>query len=182
MGEDHKISLVLSRDLKVFKKLFNTYYSDLVGFTASIIYDEDEAVDIVQEIFYHLWDHAEEINITTSLKHYLFTAARNKALNLIKHYRIRDKHENGIREAFLMAGEADSGLNEERLDMLMKAVEDLPPQMKKVITLKVSSGKQYSEIAEDLGLSINTVKTHMKRAMDILRKNLLGIWFLLIFL
>jgi RNA polymerase sigma-70 factor (family 1) len=157
------------KDEEVFRDLYMQYYAVLVNFASAILYDNEEAKDSVQEVFYYLWDHAGTIKINTSIKHYLFTAVRNNALNKIKHLRIRDARQEQIREAFLFAGDLDPEFSEELINDLFKTIEEMPPQMKKIILMRVMNNCSYTKISTDLGISVNTVKTHLKRAFALLR-------------
>jgi len=171
MNDNRRI--IIKKDKKIFKNLYEKYYSQAVLFATSIVYDKEEAKDIVQEVFFYLWDNADNIRIKTSIKQYIFTAVKNKSLNLIRQYKIRDNNEDQIREAYFMAGEMYPETDHDKVVKLRLGINELPKQMKKVLQLKVYEGKTYNEIAEELGISINTVKTHLKRAFDILRKQLI---------
>jgi RNA polymerase sigma-70 factor (ECF subfamily) len=160
------------KELGVFQELYEHYYSRMVLFAMSLVYDPDEAGDIVQEVFYYLWDKAETIEIKTSLKNYLFTAVRNAALNRIRHYHIHDAHAGQIREAWYLALEPDPDPDEERLARIQEVVDTFPSQMQKIFLLRTRDEKRYEEIAQELGISLNTVKTQIKRAFQLLRKKL----------
>jgi len=89
MNDNRRI--IIKKDKKIFKNLYEKYYSQAVLFATSIVYDKEEAKDIVQEVFFYLWDNADNIRIKTSIKQYIFTAVKNKSLNLIRQYKIMIK-------------------------------------------------------------------------------------------
>lgn len=161
------------KDMGIFQELYESYYSRMVLFAASIVYDNEEAEDIVQDVFQYLWDNAEVIDIKTSLKNYLFTAVRNGALNKIRQYHIRDAHADQIREAWYLALEPEPKPDQERLARIHKVVENFPKQMKKIFLLRTQEEKKYKEIASQLNISTNTVKTQLKRAFKLLREKLI---------
>ena len=160
------------KELGLFQELYEHYYSRMVLFAMSLVYDLDEAEDIVQEVFYYLWDKAETIEIKTNLKNYLFTALSNAAMNRIRHYHIRDAHAGQIREAWYLALEPEPDPDEERLARIQKVVDVFPPQMQKIFLLRTRDEKKYEEIADELGISLNTVKTQLKRAFRLIREKL----------
>jgi RNA polymerase sigma-70 factor (ECF subfamily) len=160
------------KELGVFQELYEQYYSRMVLFAMSLVYDQNEAEDIVQEVFYYLWDKAETIEVKTSLKNYLFKAVSNAALNRIRHYHIRDSHAEQIREAWYLALEPDPDSDEERLARIQEVVDKFPYQMQSIFLLRIRDGKKYEEIAHELGISLNTVKTQLKRAFRLIREKL----------
>ena len=154
-----------------FRELYNNYYSLLVRFARGILYDSEEAKDIVQEVFLDLWSNPVEIPEESTLKAFLFSCTRNKSYNRIKKLRIIDKHQDQVKEALLFSYSMEA-LPEENLKKLEKILNELPDQMQNVVTLHAFKGLKYNEIAETLGVSVNTVKTHLKRAYQKFREEM----------
>ncbi len=161
------------KDMGIFQQLYENYYSRMVLFAASIVYDREEAEDIVQDVFQYLWDKAEVIEIKTSLKNYLFTAVRNGALNKIRKHNILDVHAEQIREAWYLSLEIEPDTDSERMEQINREVEKFPKQMKKIFLLRTEEEKRYKEIAQELNISLNTVKTQLKRAFKLLREKII---------
>ncbi len=168
----------VQKELNYFNGLYTEYYSQLVRFAEAIVFDREEARDIVQEVFFNLWDNAGKIRITTSIQGYLFTAVKNKALNHVKSCRVVDRHNDRVREAFLFACHLEPDDHDEQMGRVWETINKFPSQMKKVIILRATREMKYDEIARELGLSINTVKTHLKKGFSLLRKTLIPIWLL----
>lgn len=168
----------IQRNRDYFKELYEKYYSRLVTFAASYLFDPDEAEDVVQEVFVYLWDNSGKIDIRGDVRFYLFTAVKNKSLNRIKHLNIIDKHNIRVKEAYLNAEVLpEDDADEELLGRINSVIDNMPPQMKKVFELHSYSGLKYNEIADELDISINTVKTHITRGFSILRDKLLLLIF-----
>ncbi|MDP4185354.1 MAG: RNA polymerase sigma-70 factor [Bacteroidota bacterium] len=160
---------LIYQDTVLFSNIFNEYYTDLVLYAESIIFDQEFARDLVQDIFLSLWKQADTIEINTSLKNYLFRSVRNKALDHLRHNKVTDINHQLIREAGIISGIQHS--EEESVDdQLYNALNQLPPQCRKIIELKVFQGLKYDEIAQMLGVSVNTVKTQIKIGYRILRQ------------
>lgn len=164
----------IQRNKEYFNELYKQYYSRLVSFAVTFLYDSDEAEDVVQEVFFYLWDNSGKIDITGDIRSYLFTSVKNKSLNRIKHLNIIDAHSDRVREAFLNAEVIpDNDADEELFGRINSIIDNMPAQMKKVFELHSYSGLKYQEIAAELDISINTVKTHITRGFSILRDKLL---------
>ncbi|MFR7810768.1 MAG: sigma-70 family RNA polymerase sigma factor [Butyricimonas faecihominis] len=94
--EDLILARIKKRDKEAFRYLYEYYFAKMVLFAESYLYDEEEARDLVQDLFFHLWNHAGTLQVTTSVKAYLFTSVRNRCLNAIRDRKIRDEHNNKI--------------------------------------------------------------------------------------
>ncbi|GAB3655546.1 RNA polymerase sigma-70 factor [Echinicola sediminis] len=166
-----------------FNRLFQSFYSDLVNYAYTFLLDADEAEDLVQGFFVHFWENMEFIELTGTLQAYLFTAVKNRCLNKLKSLQVYDKHKILYIEA-KMALIDEKGLEESVLweDDLIKALENLPEQVREIIELKYLKGKKISEIATFLSLSENTVKTQLKRGRDKLKKEMNPKLFSLLFM
>ena len=136
---------------------------------------EEEAKDLVQDLFFYIWDHADSLLIKTSLKAYLFTSLRNRCLNALRDRKIVDSCNDKLLEAQLFAGIKDIEINETVEMRLQNALNTLPDKCREIILLKIVEGKKNKEIANQLGLAETTVKTQVQRAYRILREQLIPI-------
>lgn len=129
-----------------------------------------DAENIVQDVFVNLWNNRGILNISGSVRSYLFSATRNGTLNLLKHKAIEKKHSAAV---IAMIDDLNKyGSYEEdqlRIEKIKEILNTLPPQCKKVFTLNCLEGKKYKEIAEELGISLNTVKEHITKAYKEIR-------------
>ena len=160
-------------DNTAFSQIFQKYYQALYQFAGRFVKDAQTAENIVQDVFVKLWTNRENCLITSSLKSYLYAATRNTALNFLS----REKKQLSTED--LMSDRQDTTANpEERIienemiDEIHKAIEKLPEKCRYVYLMKRYDDLKYHEIAEILDISINTVKTQMKRALKSLLKNL----------
>ena len=177
--------VMIPKNKEFFEGLYRDYYSSLVQFCEGILFDSDEAMDVVQEVFLDLWKKNESIKIETTIKTYLYTCVKYKAFNRLKKLKIIDKHQDQLKEAYLNALEYDALPDEELKNKIRDIIDDFPTQMKKVLEYHSFYGWKYAEIAEELGISINSVKTHISRAYKRFRKEfnqdllpLAVIWYL----
>lgn len=183
---DIEENLILDRikkhDKEAFRFLYEYYFTKMVLFAESYLYDEEEARDLVQDLFFHMWDHSETLHVTTSIKSYLFTSVRNRCLNILRDRKIRDEHNNKLFEAQLFSGTDDVVIDEEIQQRLQEALDSLPDKCREIILLKVVEGKKNKEIANQLNIAETTVKTQVQRAYRMLREKLIPILLLIEYL
>jgi len=165
-------------DRSAFEKIFRAYYKDLHGFAYSYVRCRDQSEDIVQTIFLRIWENKEDWDPPGKVRHYLFNAIRNEALNLIRHANIQSKTEEEVAELFTdLNSRSYKEENPELIELrnaIQEEIDSLPDRCREIYLLNRRSGLTYTEIADYLGVSINTVGTQMGRALKILRINLSG--------
>lgn len=154
-----------------FELLFETHFEDLMAFVYGYVRNQEVSRDIVHDAFMALWRRREVLDKRLSPKAYLYKLSRNMSLNYIRHRRVILTNEQSI-----ITHEKDIRQEMDDYDrsyeILAKFVNKLPEKQREVIKMCFVEGKMYKEIAADLGISVNTVKTHLKRAMQFLRSEL----------
>ena len=160
-----------------FKELFARHYSTLCAIAYNYLGDSLLAEDIVSEVILNLWLMRERLDIRTSLRVYLSTAIRNRCINFIGSS--RNRYERSLPEMgddLLNAktNEHPLGhlLEQELEDRVKAAIRSIPIDSKRVFMLSRYHSMSYMEIAENLGISVNTVKYHIKQSLAHLRKEL----------
>lgn len=166
----------------VFKQLFEAYYHPLHGFAKKFISDSDVCNDIVQESFVGLWAKRKDISNSSAIKSYLYSSVRNASLNFLRNEEIKSRNQEQILALSSDWYYEDSLLEEEVHSQIYDAIKELSPQTRKVIVFAMN-GSSNAEIAEELDISVNTVKTLKQRAYKFLRERLEGVhWILLLLL
>lgn len=171
------------RQLPAFELLFKAYYAALCTFAFDFVNRHELAEEIVQDTFMKIWERYDELDIQTSEKAYLYRAVQNNCLNYIKQDKTRNQYGTELmqqlesRIALLSLPSTPSPM--ERLEhselelMAENAIRRLPPQCQDVFRLSRFEQLSYPEISRHLGISVNTVKTQMTRALQRLRDELL---------
>lgn len=154
-----------------FENLFRHSFDDLSGFVCSYVRDEEVARDIVHDAFMTIWNNRMHLDASQSLRSYLFTLARNYALNFLRHQKVERHNEENIAR-ILSEFEEEMDEYETSLGHLQEKLNELPEKQREVLEKCFVEGKMYKEIAEELDISVNTVKTHLKRALKFLRGEL----------
>ncbi len=159
-------------DKDSLEKLFREYFPPLISFARKILMDEDDAREVVQKVFVNLWEKREEIDLSTSLKSYLFTSVHNRSLNVI-----RDRKKFSSEEVPDMAGDWDVSAQIESMELeekINEALKALPEKCRQIFELNRFDGLKYSEIAAQLEISVKTVENQMSKALKMLREKLLN--------
>ena len=156
-----------------FKALFQKYYSSLCHFAYHFLNDRETAEEIVQDMFVRIWEKRSDLNIETSVKHYLFRSVRNQCLNQIQHLKIRQQYSNRIKESVHQEIDPDQYYLEVNLiERIEKSIESLPAKRQEIFRLSREQGMKYKEIADELNISIKTVEAQMGMALKHLRDDL----------
>lgn len=164
-----------------FKAFFKENFIIFSSFAYRYIPDRDICEDIVQEVFLSFWEKRDSFTGKVSAKSFFYTSIRNICLNKIKHDKVKLKYLNynqfmgEIPDSFL-----DEVFKKEVYREIYQEVSKLPEMAQKVLRLTLR-GKNNQEIADQLGIAINTVKTHKNRTFKILRKNLEDLYYLFLF-
>lgn len=164
-----------------FENCFRKLYPTLCIFAYRCLNDHKQSEDVVQDAFIKLWEKYASFDQFYKVKAFLYITVRNSAFNLMQHARVADKY------GMLMFGESDhldadlesAIIDSETNRLLYQAIETLPHQTKRVIILSLEE-KSIREIAEELQISVETVKTLKKRAYKNLREKLADNYILII--
>lgn len=153
--------------------VFKTHYPMLCRYAHSYLNDRDEAEEVVQAAFIHLWERRQSIGILTSLKAYLFQTIRNRCLNVIKHEKVKQQHaeQQSRAGAGYESGESPV-LSDELEHRIQWAIAQLPDQCRLVFKLSRFEELKYNEIANQLNISVKTVESQMGKALKQMREHL----------
>lgn len=180
MTIEKRLSPDTGMDKDAFEELFREFFPPLMSFARKILVYEDDAREVVHTVFINLWEKREKIDLSTSLKSYLFTSVHNRSLNVI-----RDRKKFSSEEVPEMAGEWDVSTQIESMELeekINEAIESLPEKCRQIFELNRFDGLKYGEIAMQLNISLKTVENQMSKALKILREKLLKYLTLLLWL
>lgn len=161
-------------DKQAFEAIFRKYYPQLCAYAFQILQHKEDAEEIVQELFVQLWQKGEMPAIHSSLKAYLFRSVHNHCLNHIRFRKVRQDYALHYREensGYELQESPDDDQNA-NLHTLQKAIEELPPERKKIFMMIRFEERKYKEVADLLGISVKTVENQMVKAMQFLRSKL----------
>jgi RNA polymerase sigma-70 factor (ECF subfamily) len=149
----------------------------MCAYAQKFLHDMNDAEEIVQEVFYAVWKNRDHLDEQQSLHAYLFTAVKNKSLNLLETKKNRTRHAELMWFLYSQESLANNTSYEALLvkDLekdLSAALSNLPQECRKIFELSRFEGLKYQEIAARLNISIKTVETQMSRALSKLRLQL----------
>jgi len=157
---------------RAFREVFDAYFHPLSAFGYKYVPDPPVVEDMVQEAFISFWEKRQDFDHLAALKSFLYTSVRNKCLNHIKHQAVRKKHEDSLAyELESDHGFAHHVIEEEVFNQLLAEIKLLPESAREIMILALN-GMKNQEIADELGVSINTVKTQKKIAYSKLKDKL----------
>jgi RNA polymerase sigma-70 factor, ECF subfamily len=169
-------------DQRAYGMMFRLYFQPLSIYAKSILTDSEQSRDIVQEVFLKIWNSRDSLEISISLKSFLYKMVHNACISHLRKEKTRQSvnalsyDDVQLRlQAFDIEGDDhffDVILSEELDLLLYKAIDQLPPQCKQVFLLRRYGQLPYEEIAQKLSVSLSTIKTQMVRAMEKLKESL----------
>ena len=166
-----------------FEKIYLLYFSKMKYFARVYVLSEEEAENIVQDVFAELWEKRDVRLEYTNLAAYLFVSTKNRCLNYLRHQAMKQESANKIQEEYKLTLQAGiNSLEALNLDFLSdpenieeklkKALDSLPERCRQIFVMSKIKNKKQKEIAEELQISLHTVETQMGIAYRHLRKEL----------
>ncbi|RZF57479.1 RNA polymerase sigma factor [Sphingobacterium corticibacterium] len=164
---EHDILLRLqSGDQDAFRVLYERYSRLIYGNIMRFIGDESVADDLLQDVFVKIWEHRASIDPNLSFSAYLFTCSRNTVFNFKR--RLKLEIESAIHLAYDSTGfveSVDSILHKKEVQNLIEnVISQLPLQRQRIFRMCKLDGKSYQEVAEELQISVSTVRDHIVKA------------------
>lgn len=152
-----------------FGQLYRGFYRELYGYARRLVRQDDEARNLIQELFLSLWERHEALPEVASVKAYLFVSVRRRAPRQID-YDLWEGQDSGTfvfsAEDFLMAGEREEAVKAQ----LVQSINTLPERLREIIYLRYYQDLSIGEIAEALSLNYQSVANSLQRAYRSLRE------------
>lgn len=186
-ADDKELLISLRQGVvNAFEYIYLKYFDSLLNYADRILHDNDNAKNVVQNVFYKIWENKSELTISISVRAYLFKSVYNLCLNTITHKKYVEKFEQENLSDLYFSVIIQSPEIEDELwrSDIRKAVNDavsnLPDKCRQVFVLSKIEGLKNREIAEKLNISEKTVERHMSIALSKLRLDLDGLLQLMI--
>ncbi|MCT1523884.1 RNA polymerase sigma factor [Sphingobacterium hotanense] len=176
------ISDLQSGNRQAFEIIYHRHKGILYNHATKLLKNQDVASDIIHDIFLNLWNNRNTLSIKENLSAYLFQSVRNRVVN----YQIKNNRDSQFIQAFTQhisnyQNSTDFLVREKMLtELIEKELEYLPPRMRAVFNLSRKEGLSHKEIAEQLQISEQSVRSHIKNSLRVLRLRLGTGCFLLI--
>lgn len=158
-------------DRNAYSELFDGYFDKLFTFALNMVFREDVANDIVQEVFIAIYEKSVFTNYKGSLKAYLYTSVRNRCYNYLRDAKVEDRNMALYAEAAVYSDSVDVIDEEEILEKIRQVMDELPDKCREVCLLRFVQGCKYSDIAERLSMNENTVKAQLHRGTEKIKES-----------
>lgn len=170
------LQLIKSADESAFRCLFERYHRLMFLEARNMLESDEEAKDSVQEIFMWVWQKREKLTIQYSFRNYLVQAVRYNCSNKLKAHATLKKRQRRYSADLMDIFTNNIHLeNKELNQQIMSAIEKVPPARRSAFKKSFLEGKSLSEIAEEMGISLSTVKNSIGEAVKTLREKLKNI-------
>lgn len=173
------IGRIQLNDVAAYESLFRAYYASLCAFATGFTESWDVGEDLVQGVFTTLWERRDRLQVTGSVRGYLYAAVRHEALNWRKHRRIVERTQDDFAAIDRSPAHPVSPLPQdavlehgEQAAQIRAAIAQLPERAREVLTLRWEHDMTYDEIAVILGVLPASAKMQHSRALAALRKRL----------
>ncbi|MHA4895887.1 RNA polymerase sigma factor [Pedobacter sp. PWIIR3] len=171
VSDNELFSAFKNGDHSAFKSIYERYWQLLYVSACKVIKDEDEAKDIVQEVFISFLNKRAELQLHTGLSNYLYTAVRYKVFDLISRQKVRTDYAESLNNFITdHSVTTDRALLEKEIAReIEKEIKNLPEKMREVFELSRTSDLSHKQIADVLNISDKTVKKQISNAIKLLK-------------
>ena len=169
MGATEKNKTIADGNKKtIFERLFKENYTRLYYYALSFIPDPETCKDIVSESFRLLWERFDSIKHETVLP-YMFAHVHNLCIDHMRHQEVENSYAIAYLKIASEMNSTDWSEHEEKMERILKIIDNLPPQTKFVLEQCYLYKKKYKEVAEILGLTESGVRKHIMKGLNIIR-------------
>ena len=168
---------IAGRDEAALGELYDRYSGLLLALSRRILIDASDAEEVLQEVFLQVWNQAERYDrARSSVSTWLVLIARSRSIDRLRSRQVKDRTLRSLKQEnpdpHTSPTGAGSVLLSQRRQRLRREMQELPAEQRQVLELAFFKGMTQSEIAQDTGIPLGTVKTRTLLAMKKLRQAL----------
>jgi hypothetical protein len=166
------IEALQNGDHKAFEEVFLTYFDKVKYLLTGLLRSESDAEELAQDIFVKLWINRQSIDPSKAFSTYIYTIARNTALNYLKHKLVEENFRNSLNDLDVEEADSSDGiLFAKEISLLVEmTVCRMPIQRRKIYQMSREKGISNNEIAEKLGISKKTVENQISLALQEIKR------------
>lgn len=169
--ERYILNEVAAGNIKAFEELFLYYQPKLLLFFIGFTHDKEESRDMVQDLFFAIWNKRQKLADVHSFSAYLYQMARFTIYDYFDHLEVENKYTTEfLLEKSIQQSDEESLFARELQHLIDATVDQMSPQRKLVYKMSREQGLSNEEIADALCISKRTVENHLTAALSILRK------------
>lgn len=171
LTDNELVPLLAAGDNIAYTEIYNRYHGKLYVHVFQKLGSREDSKDVIHDLFISLWHNHHKLELKTTLGAYLYTAARYRVFDRISRKQVESRYIKSI-ELFAEKAEyiTDHEVRERELvAMIDKEIASLPPKMREIFNLSRKENLSHKQIAAQLNLSAQTVKTQVNNALRVLR-------------
>ncbi|WP_342330918.1 RNA polymerase sigma-70 factor [Pedobacter sp. FW305-3-2-15-E-R2A2] len=184
LSDAELFSCLKKGDELAYTEIYKRFWAVLYRHARRMLQDEEEAEDVIQEVFTMLWNKASELQIKDSLSGFLYATVRNRIFDHMEHGKVKSKYMSSLGK-FIEDGayHTDYLIREKQLkELIEQEISALPEAMRVAFLLSRNANLSYKDIAEQMGVTENAVRNNISRALKILRQKFgSAVWIYLFF-
>lgn len=174
LKDEDLLLLLREEDGLAFAALYERYWDVLWRFAFNAMKTEEDASDVVQDVFTRLWDRRQTLHIHTSVSAFLYRSTLNRVITLSNRSKYAEKYVENLKKSFEEGDYTTDNqiLEKEMIRRFEEGLENMPSKMREVFEYSHLEQMSYKEIGEQMGIAPETVKRQVKNALKLLRKRL----------
>jgi RNA polymerase sigma-70 factor, ECF subfamily len=173
-SDEKLLQEIMAGDMSAFDILYSRYSKRIYKFAFSILKLQEDAENIVQDVYLNLWEKKNEIKTKASVRSYIFTIVYNSSVSVLRKKSRESQYSEYLKSIQnLEQSPVDMELEYNELNNKFNEVkEQLPERQREIYKLHRFEGLKYQEIADKMNISVNTVENHMSRALKTIREKI----------
>ncbi len=173
-SEQEKLQKLKDGDEECFRKIYDEYHRRLYGIAFKYLKSKELAEDAVHDVFVKLWNHRKELDEKGSLKGFLFTSVKNHVLNMIRdHKKEVQKNQKYATLKPVKKNNTEADITLQNYKRVFEAgLQELPKGKRKIFNMKMEHDVSNKDIAQELDISVNTVKSQYYKASQFIKDHL----------
>jgi RNA polymerase sigma-70 factor, ECF subfamily len=169
LEHDRFFQQIKEGDDEAFREIFHAYYEGLCTYAFTLLRDMDDAEDVVQSMFIKIWEKRQTLNITHTIKSYLYKAVYHQCVNQFDHRAVRVKFQERVTIEKKQGVQQPEVFPHELEERIVSVIKTLPKQCRTIFMMSRYQEMKYAEIAKELDISVNTIENQISKALKILR-------------
>ncbi len=163
---DAELAGLISGEMHCFEKVYEMYKDRIFYYALKLTKSEELAEEVVQDVFIKIWTNRKKIDPQYSFSSFVFRIAHNHAINILKRisYEKVAKERISKTATVSVSDTEDYVIFKEYMGIVADAIEQLPPKRKSIFNLSRTKGISHDDIACEMGISKNTVKSQLVKA------------------
>lgn len=167
------ISLIVAGDKRAFRDIFDRYYTSICFFINNYTNNLEDAEDRAQDLFSKLWNSRTDLSQVNNLKAYLYTSARNSAIDFVRRKKAFSSSIDEVADQNILQSQENMLLREEALRLVIHEMQLLPGKYRHLLQALYFDGESYAEISARLQVPEATLRKQKERALELLKSALL---------